>query len=50
MTFRGEAILEVLHRHDISFVLIGGLAAVAQGSPLPTNDLDITLFRRAAAD
>lgn len=42
MTFRGEAILEVLRRHDVAFVLIGGFAAVAQGSPIPTNDVDIT--------
>lgn len=42
MTFNGEAILEVLRRHEVEFVLIGGFAAVAQGSPIPTNDIDIT--------
>lgn len=42
MTFRGEAILAVLRRHDVAFVLIGGFAAVARGSPIPTNDVDIT--------
>lgn len=42
MTFRGEAILEALRRHDVTFVLIGGFAAAAQGSPIPTNDVDIT--------
>lgn len=42
MTFRGEAILEVLGRHGVVFVLIGGFAATAHGSPLPTNDVDIT--------
>src|SRR4051812_39536568 len=42
MTFDGGAILEVLHRHDVAFVLIGGFAAAAQGSPIPTYDVDIT--------
>ena len=42
MTFNGEAIVEVLHRHGVDFILIGGFAAVAQGSPIPTNDIDIT--------
>ncbi len=42
MTFRGEAILEVLRRHGVDFILIGGFAAVAQGSPIPTKDVDIT--------
>jgi hypothetical protein len=30
-----------LHRHGVRYVLIGGLAAVLQGSPLPTLDADI---------
>jgi hypothetical protein len=30
-----------LHRHDVRFVLIGGLAATLHGSPLPTLDVDI---------
>lgn len=42
MTFRGAAILEVLARHDVAYVLIGGFAAVVYGSPFPTNDVDIT--------
>lgn len=45
MIFSGESILEVLQRHDVSFVLIGGFAAVVHGSPLPTNDVDITPAR-----
>lgn len=36
------AILEVLRRHGVRFVLIGGLASIAQGSPFPTEDIDIT--------
>jgi hypothetical protein len=35
-------ILEVLHRHDVSFVVIGAVAAIAQGYPLPTEDIDVT--------
>lgn len=38
----GPAILAILHAHDVRFVMIGGLAAVIHGSPLPTVDLDIT--------
>jgi len=38
----GEALLEVLLRHGVEFILIGGFAAILQGSPIPTNDLDIT--------
>ena len=37
-----EAILRALDRHSVEFVLIGGLAAVAHGSPLMTWGLDIT--------
>lgn len=35
-------ILEVLHRHEVRYVLIGGLAAIVHGSPFPTEDLDLT--------
>jgi hypothetical protein len=35
-------ILEVLDRHGVIYVLIGGLAAVYHGSPFPTEDADIT--------
>lgn len=37
-----EHILAVLDRHRVVYVLIGGLAAVAHGSPFPTEDADIT--------
>lgn len=36
-----SGLLEVLARHDVTYVLIGGIAAVAHGSPFPTEDLDI---------
>lgn len=35
-------LFEVLDRHKIAYVLIGGLAAVYHGSPFPTEDVDIT--------
>jgi hypothetical protein len=35
-------LLDVLHRHKVAYVLIGGLAAVYHGSPFPTEDVDIT--------
>ena len=35
-------IMASLAEHDVKFVVIGGLAAVAQGSPFPTEDVDIT--------
>jgi hypothetical protein len=34
--------LAVLRDHEVRFVLIGGFAAVTHGSPLPTEDVDIT--------
>jgi hypothetical protein len=34
-------LLDVLHRHRVVYVLIGGLAAVYHGSPFPTEDADI---------
>lgn len=40
-TFDGDAILRVLLRHAVDFVLIGGYAAIALGSPLPTQDVDV---------
>lgn len=43
--FQFERILEVLVRHGVRFVVIGAVAAIAQGSPLPTEDVDITPAR-----
>jgi hypothetical protein len=34
-------VLRFLGEHDVEYVLIGGLAAILQGSPLPTYDIDI---------
>jgi predicted nucleotidyltransferase len=37
-----EVVLESLERHGVRFILIGGLAAILNGSPFPTEDVDIT--------
>ncbi|HUE85967.1 MAG TPA: hypothetical protein VMO26_07790 [Vicinamibacterales bacterium] len=36
-----DDLFESLNRHGVRYVLIGGLAAVLHGSPLPTVDADI---------
>ena len=36
-------ILANLREHEVSYVLVGGLAAAVQGSPVQTNDVDIIL-------
>ena len=38
---QAEEIFACLERHGVQYVLIGGLAAVLHGSPLPTVDADI---------
>lgn len=40
-----SAILEGLIRADIEFILVGGLAAVVQGAPVTTMDVDIVHSR-----
>lgn len=42
MTFAPERILASLSRHGVEFVLIGGVAAALNGSPLATVDVDVT--------
>ncbi len=37
-----RSIFEALERHGVRYVVIGGLAATFHGSPLVTNDVDIT--------
>jgi hypothetical protein len=37
-----RAPLAVLDRHRVRYVVIGGVAAIAQGYPLTTEDLDVT--------
>lgn len=45
--FNPTAILDVLARHDVAYVLIGGYAALLQGSGMPTVDIDIVPERTA---
>ena len=40
--FVPDRILGLLVEHEVAFILTGGLAAVAHGSPLATWDVDIT--------
>ena len=40
--FQPERILTALHEYGVQFVVIGGYAAVVQGSPFPTSDVDVT--------
>jgi hypothetical protein len=37
--------LDVLYRHEVAFIVIGGIAGRALGSPSYTNDLDICYER-----
>ncbi len=40
--YRPDEILEVLERHHVLYVVIGGLAAELRGSPYVTRDVDVT--------
>jgi predicted nucleotidyltransferase len=42
VTFDPIGLLHVLNEHGVRYVVIGGFAAVAYGSPLPTVDVDVT--------
>jgi hypothetical protein len=46
--FDPRAILEVLVRHEVDFVLAGGLAGVVLGSSYQTGDVDIVYERSLA--
>jgi hypothetical protein len=43
--YRPDQILEVLERHEVTYVVIGGLAAEIHGSPYITRDVDVTPAR-----
>src|SRR5262249_48943774 len=45
--FEPEGIVRQLHEHQVEFVVIGGLAMIAQGSTYLTKDLDLC-YNRAA--
>lgn len=36
-----QQILRVLVEHEVAFIVVGGVAAVLQGAPITTQDLDI---------
>jgi hypothetical protein len=36
-------ILKVLSRHQVEFILVGGVAAILEGAPVSTLDLDIVV-------
>lgn len=38
-------ILEALARHEVDFVVVGGVAAVLEGAPISTFDLDVVYHR-----
>jgi hypothetical protein len=39
--FQPEAVIRLLGRHEVRYVLIGGLAAITHGAPLVTQDIDL---------
>jgi hypothetical protein len=43
--FNPESILQLLDEHGVRYVVIGAIAAIAQGYPLNTGDLDVTPAR-----
>ncbi|MGH7542402.1 MAG: hypothetical protein ACREK7_00550 [Gemmatimonadota bacterium] len=46
--FDPEAIFRILEKHEVRYVLVGGLAATLHGSPHVTTDVDITPDRDSA--
>ena len=44
-SFQPRRLLETLVRHDVDFVLIGGMAGTARGSAFVTLDLDVAYER-----
>jgi hypothetical protein len=42
-------LLRVLSAHGVEFILVGGLAAVLQGAPIITGDLDVESTQASAA-
>ena len=38
---RFDEVLRVLTRNEVEFILVGGVAAILQGSPLTTEDVDV---------
>jgi predicted nucleotidyltransferase len=47
-SFHAEPLLRALEGHGVDFVVIGGIAGLAQGSSYPTFDLDVAYSRDPA--
>jgi hypothetical protein len=47
-SLQAQPLLEALARHGVDFVVIGGIAGLAQGSSYPTYDLDVAYARDPA--
>jgi hypothetical protein len=43
--FQPEAVIRLLGRHGVRWVLVGGLAAITHGAPLVTQDVDVCYAR-----
>ena len=43
-------ILSVLTRHRVDFLLVGGAAAIVQGAPISTFDLDVLVPRESSGE
>lgn len=41
------ALLQTLHRYDIRFIVVGGVAAILEGAPITTLDVDIVFEKEA---
>jgi hypothetical protein len=44
-SLQAKPLLEAFERHGVDFVVIGGIAGLAQGSSYPTYDLDVAYAR-----
>ena len=44
-SLQAKPLLEGLERHGVDFVVVGGVAGLAQGSSYPTYDLDVAYAR-----
>jgi predicted nucleotidyltransferase len=44
-SLKADRLLQVLSRHGVDFVVIGGMAGLAHGSAYPTFDLDVAYAR-----
>ncbi|MEM7048512.1 MAG: nucleotidyltransferase [Acidobacteriota bacterium] len=38
---RFDEVLRILNRNEVEFIVVGGIAAILQGSPLSTEDIDL---------